>query len=89
MLGWFVISISPKSDRLVKNLEKADENILEGIEPVDQDTALRSSGVWRSYTDNHAINKLLEGSHVNTWYNFIRHYCAIDNINDFPGIISK
>jgi len=45
MLGWFVISISPKSDRLVKNLEKADENILEGIEPVDQDTALRSSGV--------------------------------------------
>jgi hypothetical protein len=45
ILGWLVVSISPKSDRLIKNLEKADENILEGVEEIDADGALRSNGV--------------------------------------------
>ena len=42
ILGWVVISLRPNTDRLSKNLEKADENILgDNIEiPV-----VRSSGV--------------------------------------------
>ena len=48
MLGWLVISFRPATDRLTKNLEKADENILElqlTAQAPDIEI-IRSSGVW-------------------------------------------
>ena len=44
MLGWLVISISPKSDRLIKNLLKADENIIEGVGEMDEEPEVHSTG---------------------------------------------
>ena len=42
ILGWIIVSLKPSTDRLTKNLEKADENIIGLSEPVEM---IRSNGV--------------------------------------------
>ena len=43
ILGWFVVSLRPNTDRLSKNLQRTDENIL-GV-PEQNLEVVRSSGV--------------------------------------------
>ena len=43
ILGWIIISLKPNTDRLSKNLESADENIIGEL--TDHPDVVRSSGV--------------------------------------------
>lgn len=45
ILGWLVISLRPATDRLTKNLETADENIIEGVEETPMQTVTRQNGL--------------------------------------------